>query len=679
MNKDSLAVKQRIEELRRMIEYHNHRYYVLDDPEISDPEYDRLFRELLSLEKKYPWFDHPASPTKKIGGNPAPFFSPRAHSTPMYGLENCFSMENVRLFIARIRKQVREGELSFWVEPKLDGLAVEAIYESGIFTAACTRGDGDTGEDVTSNIKTVRNLPLSLISPENAPEYLEVRGEVVIPRNNFEKLNASKVAKGEKAFANPRNAAAGSVRQLDPRVTASRPLYFFAFGAGIIRSGNKPQWASQSEISSGLRQLGISTVPDGKICRDYREIEQYFNKQASARRDSPFDIDGLVIKINDKSVQNLLGFTARAPRWAIALKFPAMQKKTRLEQIRVQVGRTGVLTPVACLAPVNVGGVVVSRASLHNENEIRAKDLKIGDMVLVQRAGDVIPEVVRPFKEERTGEENDFVFPETCPSCHSPVTRIKDEVARRCVNISCPARLEQGLIHFAGRQALDIEGLGKTWIKILVLQGLVEKLTDIFRLQKEDLLKLERMGEKSAENLLDSLKKARTGTTLPRLIFGLGIRHVGHQTAKSLADHFKDLGQLARADESSLQAITDIGPEVASSIVGFFSNPDNKKMLDEFRQLNLWPVSEAVSSDTMPLKGRKFVFTGSLSGLSRENALAMVELMGAKVVSTVSKKIDYVVAGEKPGSKLDRARDIGLRVIGQDEFLELIDNAGGRT
>ncbi len=672
MNNDTQQVMQRIKELRRLVEYHNYRYYILDDPEITDPEYDMLFNELVSLEKKHPQFDHPASPTKKVGGDPAPAFSPRTHSIPMYGLDNCFSTDEVGLFIERIRKQNPENNLSFWVEPKLDGLAVEVIYESGTFAAASTRGDGMTGEEVSSNIKTIKNLPLSLINLQKAPEYLEVRGEVVIPKKEFDKLNAIKAEKGEKIFANPRNAAAGSVRQLDPKITASRPLYFFAYGAGLIRFRDNTRWTSQSEISSGLREIGIAPVPNGKICRDLIEIQQYFHEQEKSRLESPFDIDGLVIKVNDILLQERLGFTARTPRWAISWKFAAAQAKTRLEQIRIQVGRTGVLTPVACLASVNVGGVMVSRATLHNENEIQAKDLKIGDMVLVQRAGDVIPEVVRSFKEERTGQEMNFVFPETCPSCQSPVTKIKNEVAWRCVNLSCPARLEQGLIHFASRHALNIEGLGKKWIKILVKQGLITKLTDIFLLKKDDLLRLDRMGEKSAGNLLDSIERARTDITLSRLIFGLGIRHVGQQTAKSLAERFGDLEELAGADEEYLQTIEDIGPEVASSIVRFFSNPDNRKLLDEFGLLGLWPVSRPESAKKNPLSNKKFVFTGILDGLSREKAKEMVESRGGGVAGAVSKNVDYVVAGEKPGSKLAKAKDMGLRIIGQKEFLELI-------
>ncbi|MFP4083708.1 MAG: NAD-dependent DNA ligase LigA [Desulfonatronovibrio sp.] len=672
MDNDLQEVESRINTLRQAVEHHNHLYHVLDDPQISDEEYDRLFKELVYLEEKYPGFAHPASPTRKVGSTPAPAFVSRKHSLPMYSLDNCFSLEEVSLFISRVRKLAGRDDFDFWVEPKLDGLAVEVIYESGYFSGACTRGDGITGEDVTDNVRTIRNLPLRLLDKQNTPEYLEVRGEVVIPRQDFEKLNAVKVEKGEKAFANPRNAAAGSVRQLDSRITAIRPLYFFAYGVGLVRFKAEDQWAFQSEVARGLNRSGIVTVPGGKICKDIHEIKEYYQQLAADRHNTLFDIDGLVIKVNETALQDLLGFTARSPRWAIALKFPAMQKKTRLEHISVQVGRTGALTPVARLAPVNVGGVIVSRATLHNENEIRAKDLKIGDMVLVQRAGDVIPEVLGSFKEERTGQETEFIFPESCPACHSPVVRIKNEAVRRCVNLSCSARLEQGLAHFAGRQALDIDGLGRKWIKIFVGRQLVKKLTDLFRLEKQDLLELERMGEKSAGNLLEAIDKARRNITLPRLIFGLGIRHVGQQTAKNLALNFRDLDELADADEDLLQTIPDIGPEVASSIVSFFSNPDNKELIEDFRQLGLWPVSGMKKPRDQPLRGLKFVFTGGLSEISRDQARTMVESGGGKVSGSVSGKIDYVVAGENPGSKLDRARTLGLRIIDQGEFLKLI-------
>lgn len=672
MNNDLLEVKTRIEELRKAIEYHNYRYYVLDDPEITDPEYDNLLQELIGLENRFPEFDHLSSPTKKIGGEPVSAFSSKVHSIPMYSLDNGFSMGELEAFLKRIKKQMPGKDMDFWVEPKLDGLAVEVIYEHGNFIGACTRGDGITGEDVTANIRTIKNLPLVLLQNHNHPEYLEVRGEVVIPTKDFENLNTLKIEKNEKPFANPRNAAAGSVRQLNPRITASRPLYFFAYGIGLVRHGSHDQWKSQKDISEGLKSLGIASVPQGKVCKGFEDIAGFFDKHMQQRKESPFEIDGLVVKVNELEVQDSLGFTSRAPRWAIALKFPAIQARTRLKSIQVQVGRTGVLTPVAFLEPVNVGGVIVSRATLHNENEIKAKDLLIGDKVLVQRAGDVIPEIVRPLKEYRTGSEEEFVFPEKCPSCHTQVSKLKGEVAWRCTNISCPARLEQGLIHFVSRKGLDIEGLGKKWAQIFVKKGLVEKISDIFSLSKGDLLALERMGEKSAENLLDSISLSVKNVTLPRLIFALGIRHVGEQTAKSLSDKYIDLDALTMADEEELKLIDDIGPEVASSIVVFFKNPDNLQLLNDLKHKGVWPVMETGSTAHDFLKGRKFVFTGGLENLTRDQAKELVEKNGGRVIGSISRNVDFVVAGENPGSKLEKARQMGLRIINEKEFADLM-------
>lgn len=672
MNNDLLEVKARIEELRKAIEYHNYRYYVLDDPEITDPEYDNLLQELIGLENRFPELDHLSSPTKKIGGEPVSAFSSKVHSIPMYSLDNGFFMGELEAFLKRIKKQMPGKDMDFWVEPKLDGLAVEVIYEHGNFIGACTRGDGITGEDVTANIRTIKNLPLVLLQNHNHPEYLEVRGEVVIPTKDFENLNALKIEKNEKPFANPRNAAAGSVRQLNPRITASRPLYFFAYGIGLVRYGRHDQWKSQKDISEGLKSLGIASVPQGKVCKGFEDIAGFFDKHMQQRKESPFEIDGLVVKVNELEVQDSLGFTSRAPRWAIALKFPAIQARTRLKSIQVQVGRTGVLTPVAFLEPVNVGGVIVSRATLHNENEIKVKDLLIGDKVLVQRAGDVIPEIVRPLKEYRTGSEKEFVFPEKCPSCHTQVNKLKGEVAWRCTNISCPARLEQGLIHFVSRKGLDIEGLGKKWAQIFVKKGLVEKISDIFSLSKGDLLALERMGEKSAENLLDSISLSVKNVTLPRLIFALGIRHVGEQTAKSLSEKYIDLDALAMADEEELKLINDIGPEVASSIVVFFKNPDNLQLLNDLKHKGVWPVMETGSTAHDFLKGRKFVFTGGLENLTRDQAKELVEKNGGRVIGSISRNVDFVVAGENPGSKLEKARQMGLRIINEKEFADLM-------
>ncbi len=672
MNKEQEKLKARAEELRREINYHNYRYYVLDDPVISDAEFDSLLAELKALEQKHPWLDHPASPTKKVGAEPAEAFSTMKHSLPMYSLDNSFSLQEMREFVRRIKKNIPGTEPSFWVEPKLDGLAVELIFDQGVYAAASTRGDGYTGEDVSANIKTIRNLPLSLLEKENQPEYLEVRGEVVIPKQDFLRLNDLKAQRGEKVFANPRNAAAGSVRQLDPKITASRPLYFFAYGVGLKRFKGDYQWNSQEEISTGLRDLGVPVVQKGKVCRNEQEIEACYEQQFKEREQSSFEIDGLVLKVNELKLQEKLGFTSRAPRWALALKFPALQGRTIIKDIHVQVGRTGVLTPVAILEPVKIGGVVVSRASLHNENELRAKDLKIGDQVLVQRAGDVIPEVLKPFKEERNGTQQEFVFPDKCPACSGPVSRLNQEVALRCLNMSCPARLEQGLIYFVSKNGLDIDGLGRKWIKILIENGLVHSPADIFRLDKKDLLPLERMGEKSAQNLIASVSEARKKATLPKLIAALGIQHVGSETAKKLAENFSNLDELSVADEQTLQKIEDIGPEVAGSIVKFFSNPDNQNLVQEFKHIGLWPVHRPESGKEQPLKGQKILFTGGLQNLTREQATERVESLGGKVTGSVSGNINIVVVGENPGSKLDKARNLGLKIINEDDFLELI-------
>ena len=672
MNREQDKLKIRAEELRREINYHNYRYYVLDDPVISDAEFDSLMAELKALERKHPWLDHPASPTKKVGAEPADAFSTRKHSLPMYSLDNSFSLQEMRDFVRRIKKNIQGIEPSFWVEPKLDGLAVELIYEQGVYVAASTRGDGYTGEDVSANIKTVRNLPLSLLEKENQPEYLEVRGEVVIPKKDFLRLNDLKSQKGEKVFANPRNAAAGSVRQLDPKITAFRPLYFFAYGVGLKRFKGDYQWNSQEEISTGLKGLGVPVVQKGQVCRNEQEIEACYEQQLKEREQSSFEIDGLVLKVNELKLQEKLGFTSRASRWALALKFPALQGRTRIKDIHIQVGRTGVLTPVAILEPVKIGGVVVSRASLHNEKEIRAKDLKIGDQVLIQRAGDVIPEVLKPFKEERNGTQQEFVFPVKCPACSGPVSRLNQEVALRCLNMSCPARLEQGLIHFVSKSGLDIDGLGRKWIKILIDKGLVHSPADIFRLDKKDLLPLERMGEKSAQNLITSVAEAKKRATLPKLIAALGIQHVGSETAKKLAENFSDLDELSAADEQTLQKIEDIGPEMAGAIVKFFSNPDNRNLVQEFKHIGLWPVHHPESDNQKPLKGQKILFTGGLQNLTREQATERVESLGGKVTGSVSGNINIVVVGENPGSKLDKARNLGLKIINEDDFLELI-------
>lgn len=663
--------------LRKQINYHDYRYYVLADPEISDQEYDDLFRQLQELESRYPELQDPNSPTMRVGEKPSEAFLQRQHSLRMYSLDNAFSIEEWTAYLQRIQRILGKNEdLEFWVDPKLDGLAVEIIYQKGEYNAAITRGDGDTGEDVSVNMRTVRNLPLKLLHEGEIPEYLEVRGEVVMSEADFESLNRRQIEKGKKGFANPRNAAAGSLRQLDPAISASRPLRFFAYGTGIVRwADGRSRWETQKQILSGLKGLGLAIPFHARLCHNSDQVIEYFNYLQEHRTSLSFEVDGVVAKVNDLEKQRVLGATSRAPRWALALKFRAHQAQTELLNIGVQVGRTGVLTPVAELRPVLIGGVTVSRATLHNEDEIRAKDLKIGDKVIVQRAGDVIPEVVRPLKDERKGDEKEFVFPQTCPVCGSEVTRLPGEVAWRCVNILCPARLLQGIIHFVSKSGLDIEGLGKRWIEVLVQKNLVKSPADLFSLKKEDLLGLERMGDKLAQNILDSISRAASQARLDKLISALGIRLVGERTAKLLSEHYKDLDQLAEANAEDLQQIPDIGPEVAASIQSFFKNLQNQKMLAQLKQAGVWPKSLAEKEQKQPeqpLQGKKFLFTGALEGLSRSEAKARVEQAGARVVSSISKNVDYLVVGSNPGSKLEKAQKLGVEILDENAFMSML-------
>jgi len=663
-------VKARVQELRKFIEYHNYRYYVLDDPEISDLEYDKMFKELVDLENKYPQLKDPNSPTQKIGDKPLTEFKEFKHTLPMYSLDNAFSKQELEDFCQRIYRLLPGIELDFWVEVKLDGLAVEVVYEQGQFVRGGTRGDGQVGEDVSANLKTIKNLPLRLFAP--CPEYLEVRGEVILFKQDFYSLNQEQLAKGEKPFANPRNAAAGSLRQLDPKITSARPLRFFAYGLGQVQG---MEFSTQEEVYFGLKKMGIPVVPEARKCNNPEEIIAYFEEIKNKREQLPFEIDGIVIKVNSLALQQRLGFTARAPRFALALKFPAHQAKTVLKDVHFQVGRTGVITPVAILEPVNIGGVTVSRATLHNESEIRVKDLKIGDTVIVQRAGDVIPEVVRPVKEERTGQEKEIVFPTHCPVCASELKRLKDEVAIRCLNFSCPARLEASLIHFVSKKGFNIQGLGKKWIQALIKHKLVLKPTDIFKLDQEKLLKLPRMGPKLAQNILEAISKAKKEISLERLIFALGIRHVGEQTARLLAANYRSLDELSKAKTEELVQLPDVGPEVANAIVSFFELKENQQMLKELKELGIDPKSNIQREEkNLPLTGKTFVLTGALQNFSREEAKQEIEQRGGKVSSSVSKKTDYLVVGQKPGSKLKKANQLGVKIITEREFLHLLQN-----
>ncbi|ABM28065.1 NAD-dependent DNA ligase LigA [Nitratidesulfovibrio vulgaris] len=662
--------------LRAELARHNRLYYELDTPEISDAEYDTLYRELVNLETLWPALMDEASPTQRVGGEVLDRLEKQAHTMRMYSLDNAFSRDEWGAFIQRMYNTLPETPSSFWCDPKMDGLALEVIYENGVFTSALTRGNGAEGEVVTAAMRTVRNLPLRLRG-NNVPHRLEVRGEVVIAKADFEQLNARQSAVGGKVFANPRNAAAGSVRQLDTSITAGRPLQFLAYGVGqVVLDGGTAPWTTHSDLMARLREWGFDSPPEGRLCTSPDEVWAYYEMLGARRESLAIEIDGVVAKVDDTEAQEALGFTARAPRWALALKFPAMQVRTRLQDIRVQVGRTGVLTPVAILEPVRVGGVEVSRATLHNAYEIEDKGLMLGDMVLVQRAGDVIPEVVRPLVEDRTGGERPFVFPTTCPECGSVVHKPNDEVAHRCINVSCPAVRRQSIIHFVSKAGLDVRGFGEHIVQQLVDAGRVTTAADLFSLTTVDLMGFERMGPTSAANAIASLDAARTGATLARLICALGIRHVGEQTARTLATHFVDLDAMRKADGEKLLHLPDIGPEVAASIRCFFDNQSNIELLEQLRDKGLWPRKPDANGpfvrEGSQLQGLKLLFTGSLQRMSRSEAKRMAEAAGAHVVSNVSKSLDMIVAGADAGSKLDQAKSLGLHVIDEDAFANLL-------
>ncbi len=673
---NAVAAPERVASLRRLLEHHNYRYYVLDDPEISDQEYDALFRELQELEDRHPELRHPNSPTQRVGGAVADGFETRRHGLRMYSLDNAFSLAEWQSFLTRTRRLTSAPVAEFWVEPKMDGLAVELVYEQGEFVAAITRGDGEEGELVTANLRTVRNVPL-VLAPGAAglPALLEVRGEVVIPRNAFVELNRRQELEGAKVFANPRNAAAGSIRQLDPRVAAGRPLRFLAYGIGRVEwPDGVPPWRTQEEIMRGLAGLGFGIPPEARRL-DADGVAACYEDLALRRDTLPFEIDGLVVKINALELQTELGFTARAPRWALAMKFAAQQARTRLLDIEFQVGRTGVVTPVARLEPVSLAGVTVSRATLHNEDEILAKDLRVGDVVVVQRAGDVIPEVVQALPELRTTALPPFRFVSVCPACASPLSRLSGEVAWRCLNLACPAVLRQRIVYFSSKAGLDIVGLGQKWVEAFVDKRLVKTPADLFTLRVEDILGLERMGPKLAQNIIAAIDAARSAP-LVRFLCALGIRHVGEQTARTLAACFEDVDALAAASPDELQTLPDIGPEVAGSICAFFSNPDNRRLLEQLKAAGLRPRREArpqEAGQNRPLEGKLVLITGTLPGLTREQARALVEQAGARSASSVSKKLDFIVAGEAPGSaKLDKARTLGVPVIEYAQLQQLL-------
>lgn len=670
---DKETAQERIIDLRRSITYHNKRYYQQDAPEISDAEYDRLMRELQELETLWPDNDLFLSPTQRVGAAPLDKFSSFDHPQAMLSLANAFSVEEIRDFDIRIRRLSEKDRIDYVTEPKLDGLAVNLVYEKGFFIRGATRGDGHTGEDVTQNLKTIASLPLKMKnhSGDLFPEFLEVRGEVYMEKQPFERLNHRREEEGEDPFANPRNAAAGSLRQLDPRITARRPLSIFLHGIGLVRGAS---FVTHWQVLQALAAWGFPVNPLVRQASDIFACIDYFHNLGSLRPELPYEIDGVVLKVNHLDVQEILGNVSRSPRWALACKFPAVQEKTIIRDIVVQVGRMGTLTPVAVMEPVSVGGVVVSRATLHNEDEIRKKDIRIGDMVVIQRAGDVIPEIVEVIFEKRTGGEREFRMPSCCPECGSSIVRQEGEVACRCVNLSCPAQIKEHIRHFASRGAMDIEGLGEKVSAQLYDARLVQDPADLYFLQKEQLMALDRQAEKSVEKLLDAIEKSKK-PPLDKFIYALGIRHVGERTAGLLAEHFNNMENLMKADMAALTVIREIGPEIAQSIVSFFIEEKNRRVMQKFCLAGLTPRSRE-NRNRAVLQGKYFVFTGGLSGMGRNEAKALVEDRGGSIQSSVSSKTSYVVAGKDPGSKLEKAQKLNIPVISEEEFVKLLGREG---
>jgi len=664
--------EERAAYLHKELHRHNYRYFVLDDPEISDAEYDRMMQELISLENTYPELVRPDSPTARVGSEPLDKFDTVAHSIPMLSLDKGFSENELLEFDQRVKRSLNTAEeILYTAEPKLDGVAVELVYENGWLTMASTRGDGQVGEVITPNIKTISSVPL-VITPtgsQKVPETLEVRGEVIITKDNFETLNKRRLAENQPLFANPRNAAAGSLRQLDSRVTARRPLEIYIYGVGVAPELTAAD--SHAEVLRRLENLGFRINPLIRYQIDISKALAYYRELNEKRLSLGYEIDGMVVKVDRFSFQQELGSTSKQPRWAIAIKFAALQERTKVVDIKVQVGRTGALTPVARLEPVNVGGVMVSRASLHNEDEVRKKDVRIGDEVFVQRAGDVIPEVVKVITASRDGSEVPFEMPKTCPVCGARAVRDDEEAITRCINVNCPAQLKANIKHLASKAAFDIDGLGDKLIDQLVEKNYVASYADIFKLSRDQLRGLERMGDKSAENLVNAISESKK-ISLARFLYSIGIRHVGQHTASILAERYKDLDALSRASTEELEAIDGIGPVVASSIYEFFSRPENWKTIQAMLNSGVEIQRPVESLQSNQLAGRTFVLTGKLETMTRDEAKQQIESAGGKVAGSVSSKTDYVVAGESPGSKMEKARSLGIAVLSEADFKALV-------
>jgi len=655
------AIKKKIEKLRKEIEYHNYRYYVLDSPVISDKEYDRLFRELVELEKKYPQFYDPNSPTQRVGATPSEKFVTVKHKVPMLSLQNAMNFEELDKWDERVRKLLNKNKMEYCCELKFDGASVTLDYKNSLFIQGATRGDGFRGEDITANLKTIHTIPLRF--QQEIKGEITIRGEVLMPKKSFEELNKKAQKQGGKIFANPRNAASGSLRQLDPKITAGRNLEFFAYA---ITSGLKLE--TQLKVLDKLQKLGFKVSPDYEVFTGIEGVKKHCLKWEEEKEKLPFEVDGVVVKVNKINEQKKLGFVARAPRWAIAYKFEAEAEETILEDIEVQVGRKGTLTPVAHLKPVRIAGSTVSRATLHNKEEIKRKDIRIGDHVLVHKAGEVIPEVVRVLKEKRTGKEKKFVMPSKCPVCGTKVVEDKGGIIIKCPNRNCYAQHRERILHFVSRPAFDIEHVGPALVDQLLDNKLIEDAADLFTLKRGDLENLERMAEKSAQNVIEAIEK-RKEITLPRFIYALGITHVGEQTAYDLADYFGSLENLEHASLNELEDLFGVGEIVARSIFDYFQDKKNKKFLEKLRKVGI-KIKEAKKSKR--LAGKTFVITGTLKNFSREVAEEEIRKRGGKASSQVSKNTDYVVVGENPGSKYDKAKKLNIKIIKEKKFLEIL-------
>ncbi|MDE3273926.1 NAD-dependent DNA ligase LigA [Pseudoalteromonas sp. G4] len=665
-----MSAAEQIKQLKAQIENHNYQYYVLDNPTIPDVEYDRLMRELIALEEANPELKSADSPSQKVGGMALAAFDKVNHEVPMLSLDNAFDEEEFYAFDKRMKDRLKDStDLAFCCEPKLDGLAVSILYENGVLVRAATRGDGQVGENITENVKTIRNVPLRLRG-DSIPARLEVRGEVFIDDKGFAKLNQTQQEKGDKTFANPRNAAAGSLRQLDPKITASRPLMLYAYSTGVVEGFELAN--THFEQLMQLKEWGLPVCPEIRTANNAKEAFAYYSDILGRRAALGYEIDGVVIKVNDKAIQQTLGFVARAPRWAIACKFPAQEELTTLLDVEFQVGRTGAITPVARLEPVYVGGVTVSNATLHNADEISRLGVHIGDTVIIRRAGDVIPQVASVVLERRPSDAKEIVFPTTCPVCDSHIERIEGEAVARCGGgLVCEAQRKEAIKHFASRKALDVDGLGDKVVEQLVDRKLIQTPADLFSLSQGHIESLERMGPKSAENLVAALEKAKQ-TTLAKFLYSLGIREVGEATAQNLANHYKTLEALQNASIEGLQDVSDVGEVVAKHVYYFFKEEHNQTVIEALIAAGLhWPAIEEKSQDEMPLDGLTYVLTGTLNQMGRSEAKAKLQALGAKVSGSVSAKTHALVAGEKAGSKLTKAQDLGVEVLTEDDMLAL--------